>query len=1189
MAPSRRSPRRIAPASLAALAALVLLPWGAGVAAAAEPAEPTAQELLSAKAERKLLEQLDEKDKTIFWVVMKKEADLSAAESAESRTAKAEAVLRAKKKVAQDTQSGVLEAAGAAGADAVPYWIDNSVKVVGDIELATKIAALPEVGTIEADRAVKLDQPADGSSEPTVDGVEWGVDRINAPQVWSTYGVRGEGVVVANIDSGVQYDHPALAKQYRGRNADGSFSHDYNWFDPAGVCTGDNPCDNNGHGTHTMGTMVGDDGNDNRIGVAPGATWIAAKGCESSSCSRASLLASGQWMVAPTDANGANPRPDLAPDIVNNSWGSSVQDPWYQDVVTSWRAAGIFPAFSNGNSGPGCNTAGSPGSYVSSYASGAFDSGNAIASFSSRGTGENGTVKPNLAAPGVNVRSAYTGGGYSSLSGTSMASPHTAGAVALVWSASASLRGDVPATEALLDDTAIDVSALTCGGTADDNNVFGEGRLDAHAAVSGAPRGATGSLTGTVTVAGDAVAGAQVVADGPIDRTVVTDAEGGYRFPALSVGDYDLTVKKFGHADATGTATVEDGRNTVRDFSLVAAPSAKVSGTVTSSAGPAGGAELSFAGTPVTATADARGRYEATLPHGSYTLNATHESRCVTPGSAEVSVSGDTVADVRLPDRLDTFGTACTTGTGSWVPGTDKLNLSGDSGNVKIDLPFPVPFYGKTYRSAWVSTNGYLNFLTANSSNSNSALPGTAAPNAALYPFWDDLLVRAGAGGVYTAVRGEYPDRTLVVEWRDVVSWYDQGAPFSFSAEIGEDGSVTYRYKDVADTSGGYSTGRSATVGVENATGTDALQYSFNSEVISDGLSVAFRATKSGVVLGTVTDGNDDGPVSGVEVAAGPASTMTDSDGRYALQLGAGTHALAFSATGYTGEEKAVVVEAGRAADASASLATGRVALDQKQVTAVAPADQTRERSATLTNTGSATPYTITEAVDGTARDVPWLTVSPVRGDLAKGASQTVRLGFDTTGHKPGDVLSADLLVRSDSGRSPELKIPVKLVVPGYQQSLDSGAGSSSTDARGDSWQPDRAYEAGSFGYLGTTKTTSTKQEIGGTQDPRRFTTAREGMHEYRFDNVPNGVYTVELDFAELSSTKPTARVFDVIAEGKEVESSLDVALEAGTYTALQRAYTVTVTDGVLNVRFVANSGKTLVNALRVTERPDLS
>ncbi|MGJ3559232.1 carboxypeptidase regulatory-like domain-containing protein [Streptomyces sp. INA 01156] len=187
------------------------------------------------------------------------------------------------------------------------------------------------------------------------------------------------------------------------------------------------------------------------------------------------------------------------------------------------------------------------------------------------------------------------------------------------------------------------------------------------------------------------------------------------------------------------------------------------------------------------------------------------------------------------------------------------------------------------------------------------------------------------------------------------MNWYDQGVPFSFSAEIGEDGSVTYRYKDIADTAGGFSTGRSATVGVENATGTDALQYSLNTEALSDGLSIAFRTTKSGVVLGTVRDGNDNRPVSGVEVTTGATSTTTDSDGRYALHLGTGKHTLAFSATGYTGGEKTVTVEPGRVADASVSLATGRVALDQRQVTVVAPADQTRKRTVTLSNTGSAT------------------------------------------------------------------------------------------------------------------------------------------------------------------------------------------------------------------------------------------
>jgi hypothetical protein len=134
---------------------------------------------------------------------------------------------------------------------------------------------------------------------------EWNIERINAPQVWSTFSDRGDGIVVANIDTGVRFDHPALVRQYRGNQGGGNFDHNYNWFDPSSVCGAPSlaPCDNQGHGTHTMGTRVGDDGDPgpNKIGVAPHARWIAAKGCESNSCSTSALHASGQWVLAPTD------------------------------------------------------------------------------------------------------------------------------------------------------------------------------------------------------------------------------------------------------------------------------------------------------------------------------------------------------------------------------------------------------------------------------------------------------------------------------------------------------------------------------------------------------------------------------------------------------------------------------------------------------------------------------------------------------------------------------------------------------------------------------------------------------------------------------------------------------------------------------------------------------------------------
>ena len=154
--------------------------------------------------------------------------------------------------------------------------------------------------------------------------MEWGVDRINAPQVWSTYNDRGENIVVGNVDTGVLYTHGALVAKYRGNHGGGNFDHNYNWWDPSQCARRGTPCDNNGHGTHTMGTMVGDDGDPgtNQIGVAPHAKWIAAKGCETNSCSTSALLSSGQFMLAPTDLNGQNPQPNLRPDIVNNSWGN---------------------------------------------------------------------------------------------------------------------------------------------------------------------------------------------------------------------------------------------------------------------------------------------------------------------------------------------------------------------------------------------------------------------------------------------------------------------------------------------------------------------------------------------------------------------------------------------------------------------------------------------------------------------------------------------------------------------------------------------------------------------------------------------------------------------------------------------------------------------------------------------------
>jgi subtilisin family serine protease len=1187
------TPRRWRTAVLGLTVGLAL-PIGATAPATAapEPDPATARAAAVAdKAEPKVRNRIAKDGKSTFWVFLDDQADLSGADRLRHKRDKGAFVLKAKTQQAERSQAGLRAMLRAKQADFTAFWLANTIQVTGDAALLADIAVRPEVEQILADDPVTIPEPQPGSAVPTVNGIEWNIDRINAPRVWTGLGVRGEGIVVANIDSGVDYTHPAVAASYRGRQADGSYDHNYSWYDPADICPSAAPCDNNDHGSHTMGTMVGLDGG-NAIGVAPGAQWIAAKGCETSSCSRASLLAAGQWVLAPTDLTGANPRPDLAPDVVNNSWGANSYDPWYTATVSAWVAAGIFPAFSNGNNGPACNTAGSPGSYSISYATGAFDVNNTIASFSSRGAGENSDIKPNIAAPGVNIRSSIPGG-YDTFDGTSMASPHTAATVALMWSAAPALQGDVVATRAILDDTAIDVANTTCGGTADDNNVFGEGRLDAYAAVSASPRGALGALGGRVTAGGAALADATVTVTGPLSRTNVTGADGGYAFDRLMVGDYTLTVTKFGYLTATATVTITENGSLTRDVTVTPAPTGALSGTVTTAAGPAAGATVTVAGTPLSTVADAAGRYTVTVPHGTYEVRFAHSYRCADPVTRSTTVAGDVTLDVALPDRVDGFGYACGAAGGSFVKGTEALALSGDDKTVPVSLPFRVPLYGKSYREAWVSTNGVLGFGTASTSRANTALPNTAVPNLALFPLWDDLYVEADSA-VLTAVTGAKPNRTFVVEWRNVAFFASRSSRVTFSAAIGEDGTVTYRYADVDGT--GVETGNAATIGLEDATGTVGFEYAYNSSAVASGTAIAFRPTRSASVSGVITDANDGLPVVGATVTAtvggASVSDTTDTDGSYLVQAPAGAAALTIQSPHYETAAATLDLPAGGVASRSLALRTARITSSVGDLTVVAPAAQTRSRQFGLTNTGTlGTDVTVTElAADGSPADVGWLTLTGATASVAPGARHTLGIAFDTTGLAPGSWHQAKVQIASASGRRPVVTVPVTVVVPSYVLAVDAGGTKGHADVEGQGWSPDQAWAAGGAGWLGNSSRQSTSTPITGTNDPARFADQREGMSEYRVDGLIDGTYTVELDFAEVRKQAPDKRVFDVLIEGQEVLPSLDVAGEAGSFAAVSRTYTVRVTDGQLNIRFVTHTGfgKPIVNAVRVTNRPDV-
>jgi len=323
---------------------------------------------------------------------------------------------------------------------------------------------------------------------PSVKRLEWNIEIINSVDAWNV--TEGEGVTSSNIDTGVLYTHEALVSNYRG-NLGGSYDHDYNWLDPRGQVI---PFDNNGHGTHTMGTLAGS--RTSGVGVAPGTKWIAAKGCASSSCSNADLIASAEWVVCPTEQGGSGEDCTRGADLVSNSWGGGRGSTTFLTYIQAWVDAGSVPLFSQGNSGSACSTANSPGDLGLVIGIGSTNLNDALSSFSSRGPGL-GTAnfplqKPDISAPGEAVRSSYptTNTAYATLSGTSMACPHVAGLVALMLSANPSLSVDE--VRDIINETAEtslsppNGGQTTCNGVAW-NNVpsyhYGYGRIDAAAAV----------------------------------------------------------------------------------------------------------------------------------------------------------------------------------------------------------------------------------------------------------------------------------------------------------------------------------------------------------------------------------------------------------------------------------------------------------------------------------------------------------------------------------------------------------------------------------------------------------------------------------------------------------------------------------------------------------------------------------
>ncbi|TMW69595.1 hypothetical protein Poli38472_001751 [Pythium oligandrum] len=405
-----------------------------------------------------------------------------------SRGARIDAIVNRLEKHAKSSQKDISqlttkEATTTSGASlfasSTSFWISNEVSFKGATpELLNKLMTLPNIAKIREERVYSLDVVAVAAANSTISEdqpeTEWGIRIVQAPEVWAT-GNKGEGIVIGGIDTGVQFTHEALRDNYRG---------EYGWFDPQ--MTSKEPFDNYGHGTHTMGTIAGAKG----IGVAPGVKWMACKGC-GDECLESDLLACAQFMTCPTDADGNNRDCSKAPAVVSNSWSTGRGDNMFRAAVDAWHAAGIIPIFSAGNLGPGCGTIRSPGEYDNVIGVGATSSNDSLADLSSKGPGVLGTTKPDLSAPGHDVRSSWSFGDdeYAELSGTSMAVPHVTGIVALLLKAKPGLTFTEvrEILQASVDTESLLPTGLACGDIPDGvfpNNGFGYGRINARKAVN---------------------------------------------------------------------------------------------------------------------------------------------------------------------------------------------------------------------------------------------------------------------------------------------------------------------------------------------------------------------------------------------------------------------------------------------------------------------------------------------------------------------------------------------------------------------------------------------------------------------------------------------------------------------------------------------------------------------------------
>jgi subtilisin family serine protease len=808
---------------------------------------------------------------TEMVIFLNDQADLAPAYRIASWKARGEYVYQTLRDHANRSQQNLRAWLSARGVSYRSFWVVNALAVRGDAQLREALAARGDVAMLRANRVASLSlQPppavhrssapqAIGSCDVDANNICWNIRSINAERTWKELGIQGQGITVANLDSGVRYDHPALIDNYRGNLGNGTIDHNYNWVDL--YSTSLIPKDASDHGTHTMGTMVakGVSADQPAVGVAPQARWIAARSCDAIYCYELDLISAAEWMLAPRDLQGNNPRPDLRPHVINNSWADgSGGKTWYAGYTAAWRAAGIFPVFAIGNGGNynGCGSAESPGDYRDVVGVGAVGKDGRLTTFSTIGPTTDGRVKPDLTAPGSGIAStgagttAPNGLSYVTKQGTSMAAPHVAGAVALLWSADPGLIGDYETTynaltasaNPIIDDSRfLNSTYANCQPTGVPNNIYGHGSLNTYAAARRV----------TIDVPWLELTSAALTAIAPGNSSSLT-----FRLDAQNVpgpGTYQARILVYGEIgepplEIPVTMVVPDdpqyaviaGRVTGVDTGLAVAATITVAGGPTLQADTAGAYRLFRPGVTAnyTLTVSASGyvnrvivaqavpgitttvdialsldlprlsvnetEFEVELPYLGYQdlpLELTNE------GTEPLSYTAQVIAGAYGVWRSSDLGGP----PANWIaPPADAvtLTLADDAFTPAIPLGFDFSFYNRVYEFVYIGSNGMVSMglPSASSSFLETCMPLRETSGAALAPLHVDLDPEQGGRISYARL-----EQGFLVSYENVPLHQDPTRTMSFQALLTPDGRVQFNYRSLA----ALRNGDSATAGIQ--------------------------------------------------------------------------------------------------------------------------------------------------------------------------------------------------------------------------------------------------------------------------------------------------------------------------------------------------------------------------------------